>query len=385
MAMSDYLCFTAQEANSTITLNQRGTVDWTGSYSTDNKNWSTYTLETKLTLANIGDKVYFKGTWSEETYGFYLYYTMTGKIAASGNINSLHYESDFATRTKLDYTSEYCNLFNCCTSLTQAPELPAITLIERCYESMFGGCTSLTQAPKLPATTLAYGCYGAMFGGCTSLIQPPELPATTLIERCYNSMFSNCTSLIQAPELPATTLANSCYISMFYGCTSLTQAPKLPATTLAYGCYFYMFYNCTSLTQAPKLPATTLAKFCYDNMFSNCTSLTQPPELPATTLANDCYSSMFYNCTGIKLSTTQTEEYNLPYIIPSSGTGTIGENSLQNMFDSTGGTFTGTPNINTTYYMCIPASSALNIKYGEISIEKVYLGTTEITDFHYGE
>ena len=38
MAMSDYLCFTAQEANSTITLNQRGTVDWTGSYSTDDKN-----------------------------------------------------------------------------------------------------------------------------------------------------------------------------------------------------------------------------------------------------------------------------------------------------------------------------------------------------------
>ena len=60
---------------------------------------------------------------------------------------------------------------------------------------MFQGCTSLTQAPELPATTLARGCYVGMFQGCTSLTQAPELPATTLAEGCYYKMFSDCTNL----------------------------------------------------------------------------------------------------------------------------------------------------------------------------------------------
>ena len=34
---------------------------------------------------------------------------------------------------------------------------------------MFYGCTSLTQAPELPATTLANSCYYDMFSGCHKL------------------------------------------------------------------------------------------------------------------------------------------------------------------------------------------------------------------------
>ena len=34
---------------------------------------------------------------------------------------------------------------------------------------MFYGCSSLTQAPVLPATTLATGCYESMFYECTKL------------------------------------------------------------------------------------------------------------------------------------------------------------------------------------------------------------------------
>lgn len=60
---------------------------------------------------------------------------------------------------------------------------------------------------------------------------------------------------------------------------------------------------------------------------------------------------MFQSCTKIKLSSTQTEEYTVEYRIPSSGTATTGTNSLNNMFAYTGGTFTGTPSINTTYYL----------------------------------
>ena len=173
----------------------------------------------------------------------------------------------------------------------------------------------------------------------------------TMESYCYCHMFEDCTALTQAPELPATTLENQCYQSMFNGCTSLTQAPALPAMTLADWCYYYMFQGCTSLTQAPALPATTLAKNCYGNMFQGCTSLTQVPELPATTLAQGCYAYMFQRCTAIKLSSTQTGEYTQEYRIPSSGTGTVGTDFLYNMFAYTGGTFKGTPEINTTYYL----------------------------------
>jgi hypothetical protein len=168
---------------------------------------------------------------------------------------------------------------------------------------------------------------------------------------CYANMFRDCTSLTAAPSLPATTLASYCYASMFQGCTSLTAAPSLPATTLANHCYANMFRDCTSLTAAPSLPATTLASYCYASMFRDCTSLTAAPSLPATTLKPDCYSYMFFNCKKIKLSTTASGTYTKSYRIPKSGTGTTDSSALNYMFANTGGTFTGTPEINTTYYL----------------------------------
>ena len=94
----------------------------------------------------------------------------------------------------------------------------------------------------------------------------------------------------------------------------------------------------------------TMTGQCYESMFNGCTSVTAVPALPATTLAERCYYGMFYGCTNIKLSTTQTGEYQTAYRIPTTGTGTTATRALQNMFANTGGTFTGTPNINTTYY-----------------------------------
>ena len=146
------------------------------------------------------------------------------------------------------------------------------------------------------------------------------------------------------------TMDEYCYNNMFYNCTSLTTAPELPATTLADSCYMSMFNGCTALTTAPELPATTLAPYCYMNMFSSCVSLTTAPSLPATTLAKMCYFYMFHGCTKIKMSTTKTGEYQTAYRIPKSGTGTTATDALTNMFANTGGTFTGTPEINTTYY-----------------------------------
>ena len=143
-------------------------------------------------------------------------------------------------------------MFYKCTSLTNAPNLPATTLADYCYSYMFYNCTGLTNITNLPATTLAGYCYSYMFANCTGLttLTSNLLPATTLAQNCYENMFSNCTSLTNVPNLPATTLARSCYYNMFESCKSLVETPGgwyLPAQkTYVYSCYS-MFYGCSKL------------------------------------------------------------------------------------------------------------------------------------------
>lgn len=104
----------------------------------------------------------------------------------------------------------------------------------------------------------------------------------------------------------------------------------------------YLFASCNRLVTCPSLPATTLINSAYNYMFSNCTSLISLPALPAIEGASACYANMFNGCTSIKLSETQTGEYQNEYTIPAYTFGT-------NMFTNTGGTFTGTPT-QATYY-----------------------------------
>lgn len=201
------------------------------------------------------------------------------RYSVGGNIFSLLYGEDFENHNSfpdslIPAKGRYGELFKNQTNLIDASALILPDVTEnKCYMDMFYGCTSLTEAPELPATTLANLCYQRMFGYCSSLTKAPELPALNLSKQCYYNMFQRCTSLTEAPELPATTLADHCYAVMFGGCTSLTEAPELPATTLAEYCYQYMFNGCTSLTEAPVLPALTLVSHCYDYMFGYCSNL----------------------------------------------------------------------------------------------------------------
>ena len=352
-----YLTFSSP-SSFTLAVND-ATKHWDGTleYSTDTSTWSTWDGTTTLSSATSGSDnvLYLRGIGNTVITGkknSYKWVFTGSNIACTGNIENL---LDYATVESGAHPTMavYCYyyMFDGCTSLTQAPALPATTMNGHCYSRMFYGCTGLTQAPALPATTLAAYCYEYMFYGCTGLTQAPALPATTVAGYCYSDMFRGCTGLTQAPALPATTMINYCYSNMFDGCTGLIQAPALPATTVATCCYRWMFRGCTGLTQVPALPATKLAESCYKYMFQGCTSLTQVPALPATNLKRECYSNMFDGCTSLKLSSTQTGEYTQEYRIPSSGTGTTATNALVEMFTGTGGTFTGSPVINTTYYL----------------------------------
>lgn len=222
----DYLCFTANEANSTVALNKNGSPTVvTLETSTDGISWSNYTFWNTITLANIGDKVYWRNT-SETTTRFstsssnYYNFTLTWSINASWDITSL---------INKNFTD----------------------------------------------TLISSYCFYQLF---------------------YNSSSNNV--LKTAPKLPATTITTYCYYQMFYFCTWLTTLPKLPATTLQNYCYFYMF------------------RYCYE----------------------------------IKLSETQTWEYQTAYRIPTTWTGTTTSNSLTGTFSQTWWTFTSNPSVNTTYY-----------------------------------
>ena len=222
--LPNYLCFTANTAWSTVQLIKSGSPAAVAlETSTDWKNWTTYTVWDTITLTNIWDKVYWRTSSETDTTfttnaGSYYNFVMTWSIAWSWDVNYLLNKN--STITLSDYC--YYSMFNWCTSLTTAPELPATTLSDYCYQSMFKWCTSLTTAPI-------------------------TLPATTLTKSCYYYMFYWCTSLTTAPSLPATTLTNYCCFGMFYWCTSLTTVPSLPATTLTDYCYMYMFYQCSKI------------------------------------------------------------------------------------------------------------------------------------------
>ena len=378
-----YLTFSSPKSF-TLKVNN-ATKNWDGTieYFSADKVWTVWDGTTILSAYNNDGEyvLYLRGTGNTKITGrtangandTYRWVLTGSDIACVGNIENL---LDYATVESGQHPTMaeacYVYMFFGCTSLTQAPTLPAITLSKGCYQDMFFGCTSLTQAPTLTATTLADYCYADMFYGCTSLTQAPALSATTLSSHCYHQMFSSCTSLTQTPALPATTLANDCYYYMFHDCTSLTKAPALPATTLAKNCYYGMFSGCTSLTQAPALPATTLANSCYQSMFYGCTSLTQVPALPATTLVNSCYQSMFSGCTSLKLSSTKTGEYTVAYRIPTTGVGSATLQDVKNMFFSTGGTFTAAPSINTTYYL---STDNMIVRETEITTLNGYVGS----------
>ena len=203
----DYLCFTST-GDSTVAMTQEGTPNTSANkviqYKLNNGQWQTWDLSA-VTLAD-GDKMYLKSADEipmSESSNIYKQFTMTGSIAASGNIMSL---LNFST-TLSDYAFHY--LFKDCRILTQAPELPATTLYIACYSNMFSGCSSLVNAPALPTTTLPDACYAEMFRDCTSLTAAPELPATTLYTACYYYMFEGCTNLNYVKAMFTNIAANS--------------------------------------------------------------------------------------------------------------------------------------------------------------------------------
>ena len=235
--------------------------------------WLTYNIGQPVELQQ-SEKVYFRGSRSTQNSNSYMQFELSGKLNASGNINSLIGGENFVDIDSLSSYGTYTfyKMFYDCQDLYQCPDLPAVSLTPYCYTYMFDSCTNIGKIPVLPSINIPLYSYAGMFEFCTSLefVNYNALPATTVGAYGYYYMFSGCTYLKEPPKLPATQIGNYSYSHMFYNCSDLWWVPELPATTLAYACYEYMFYGCTDIDAAPELPATTLVGFCYARMFYNC-------------------------------------------------------------------------------------------------------------------
>ena len=99
---------------------------------------------------------------------------------------------------------------------------------------------------RVSATTLTYGCYAQMFWGCTSLTTAPELPAMTLAKYCYAMMFRKCSSLATAPVLSAPILTYCCYEDMFNSCRKISKVTCLATDISATNCLNLWLSNAAS-------------------------------------------------------------------------------------------------------------------------------------------
>ena len=234
--------WTNYNANTSISFNEGETVSFssqTSGLSQDLNKYYQFALNGSAdVLGNIQSLVNFDDNNMSQHQYAYLFKNCSGIVDAS----KLKLPPTLSSRC-------YYHTFENCYSLTAAPQFPNTTFSYGSFEGMYMSCSSLIKAPSVIPMLTGSDCR-YMFQGCTSLRTAPQLPATEITQYCYEYMFSGCTSLTSAPSiLPATTLAASCYNEMFRGCTSLTEAPYLPANYLnVSNAYKYMFYGCSSLS-----------------------------------------------------------------------------------------------------------------------------------------
>lgn len=270
-----YVTFTAEKAQKFM-MKTNGNYNISGlEYSVNFGDWTTVEANKEVTFGGTNGDLRLRGTNTDGTASAldkYSTITFTDSyvpVACTGDIRTLLDWDNYTTVNTEN--AMFINLFENCSVLTSAPELPATSLAYNCYYCMFLGCKNLKSAPKLPAKALANQCYAYMFARCTNLKTAPELPAEVLANQCYDSMFLGCKNLKTAPKLPAKTSQMYCYVSMFSGCTNLKSA-ELSIEFLSRGCCGSMFYNCTNLSSVTMLApskAITLSGLSYLDYWLN--------------------------------------------------------------------------------------------------------------------
>lgn len=148
----DYLCFTANAANSTVGVNDEEWLEPDLEYSTDGVNFTTWTRDgdtghyPAVTLANAGDKLYIRGN-NPSGLGIaarsHCFIEGTGDLSMSGNPTSL-FSSTLTDTVSINYA--FHHLFQSNPALTSV-DLTALDSVTgtSAMAGMFDGCTNLDE------------------------------------------------------------------------------------------------------------------------------------------------------------------------------------------------------------------------------------------------
>ena len=104
----DALCFTNMNENgaSTIKLVVNGELQTDYEYYKSSlERWEKYNIGDVITLHHKNDKVYFRGSRSQQGFDNYIQFNLTGKLSAGGNINSLLSHDESIYKNITDYTT----------------------------------------------------------------------------------------------------------------------------------------------------------------------------------------------------------------------------------------------------------------------------------------
>lgn len=221
----------AEEDGAKVNMTKTGSPPAVGIlYSLDDGNtWTAFDADggsTEITLQNEGDYVCFKAGVGGNTRfasgdNDYRTFALTGKCGAYGNVMSLLDGTDDETATAVTMGNfAFRQLFYQCANLTHAPDLPAPTLSEYCYDGMFRA-SGITAAPDLPAQSVLNRSYRRMFSECSSLVVAPTFGCVSMAEMGAVYMFYQ--TAIESVEIPATDVKTFGYKNMFEGCSNLTS------------------------------------------------------------------------------------------------------------------------------------------------------------------
>lgn len=275
-----YVTFTAEKAQKFM-MKTNGNYNISGlEYSVNFGDWTTVEANKEVTFGGTNGDLRLRGTNTDGTasaldkYSTITFTDSNVPVACTGDIRTLLDWDNYTTVNTEN--AMFIKLFENCSVLTSAPELPATSLAYNCYYCMFSGCTNLKSAPKLPAKALANQCYAYMFAGCKNLKTAPELPAEVLANQCYDSMFLGCTNLKSA-ELSIEFLYLGCCGSMFYDCTNLSSVTMLApskAITLSGLSYLdYWLYNAGTDQSVKNRTLKVQDKAAYEALKANASYL----------------------------------------------------------------------------------------------------------------
>ena len=117
-------------------------------YSVDNGEWKTITSGAEVTFGGNNGTLRLRGISSYGTGERY----NTANCAISFTKDNVPVAASGDIRTLVDYR-----------------KYDTVNTESACFRGLFNNCTVLTSAPELPATKLAPSCYYYMFKGCTGL------------------------------------------------------------------------------------------------------------------------------------------------------------------------------------------------------------------------